>query len=160
MVWFGPVQGQNLNPDLRSSSQNFTNLNLSSREPQFRSSSGSSGVWTWTRPKGIQGFHQMHADMHSWGVPRWVIPRESHSMRMQTQMQAVGLTAWLLTHSQSGVTRPRPYIVLQIPCNVYDRVDYKKHIYMLSISATWPSRMLSIVWSHSASTRAAICPWQ
>ena len=43
-VRFGPVRGQNLNPDLRSGSRNFANLNLSRREPRFRSGSGSSGV--------------------------------------------------------------------------------------------------------------------
>jgi len=49
VVWLSLVQQQislNLEPDFGSGSQIFMNLNLNSREPDFRSSSGSSRVWT------------------------------------------------------------------------------------------------------------------
>jgi len=48
-VQFSPVQGHispNLEPDFGSGSQIFVNLNLNLREPDFRSSSGSSRVQT------------------------------------------------------------------------------------------------------------------
>jgi hypothetical protein len=66
-VWFGPVRAPNLDPDFRSGSQTFVDLNPSMKR---------------TGPKGTQGFHQTHVGVHSGRVPRRVCsPRYKNSRK-------------------------------------------------------------------------------
>ena len=101
-VRFCPVRGQispNLKPDFGSSSQNILNLNLVLREPDFRSGSGSSRVWTWTRPKGMQRFSQMWWP-ESQGIYRTVV-----DAKLQISNVVGGCLRWALRDRHIWLTK-------------------------------------------------------